>query len=380
MDWESWLEKTEPTGLTPKQLKLAKEIAEGDHEDQKDLFVKNPKVRKSWELFLEKNNAIETSHKEGEKKEEWNGKFSSSNTKDYVKDEKAQDEEEPLEELTDGKLEEVEKLKAWQVFLKGFGGVEGDVTTTTNPQEVEEKGFAYRTTKNPPKRIKGRGVGTPIQVGGKKQPRTEEQTTKPSGEVKTSQYGRPMSRELGNVSSEQAKEASKLAYFQQFGKPLGSSGHAIGSKESGRVPSPKTQEELDEEYYEKQREGHGKKQTKMSQAQLDARRKRLLGKALWEKWLEKDALTGKQSRVGSPKATENIMSEAQEVIDRDERGKRNPMYKSWLEKMQGAGDARYGNQHLTGLDQKPVNDEDDANIKAEKDKKDKKPYKVLGKE
>jgi hypothetical protein len=45
-------------------------------------------------------------------------------------------------------------------------------------------------------------------------------------------------------------------------------------------------------------------------------------------------------------------------------------WKSWLEKMQGAGDARFGNQHLTGLDQKPVNnEEDEANILPEKDEK-----------
>ena len=65
---------------------------------------------------------------------------------------------------------------------------------------------------------------------------------------------------------------------------------------------------------------------------------------------------------------------------------------TWLEKMQGAGDARFGNQHLTGLDQKPVNnEEDEANILPEKDEKtddkeekeeitDNKPYKALGEE
>jgi len=66
------------------------------------------------------------------------------------------------------------------------------------------------------------------------------------------------------------------------------------------------------------------------------------------------------------------------------------LWKSWLEKMQGAGDARFGNQHLTGLDQKPVNnEEDEANILPEKEEKtddkeekqektDNKPYKALG--
>ena len=67
-------------------------------------------------------------------------------------------------------------------------------------------------------------------------------------------------------------------------------------------------------------------------------------------------------------------------------------WEGWLEKMQGAGDARFGNQHLTGLDQKPVNnEEDEANILPEKDEKtddkeekeeitDNKPYKALGEE
>ncbi len=345
MEWQDWLEKTEPTGLTPKQRKLAKEIADGDKDDHTQYYTKaswetwlekndpcwegyeqygmkdkdgkkvpncvkkadeskplnkpmrddgnkkfkvfvrdpstgnivtvrfgdpnmeikrdNPERRSSfrarhkcseqkditsaaywsckmwektssvsdnvnksnWEIWLEKNNAIETSHKEGEKKEEWNGKFDNSTTRDGVKDDKAQDEEEPLEELTDGKLEEVEKLKSWEL------------------------------------------------------------------------------------------------------------------------------------------------------------------------WLEKDALDDKQSKVGLPKATEDIMNEAQETIDRDKRGKLNPMYKSWeswLEKMQGAGDARYGNQHLTGMEQKPVDDDESIDLSAESDKnnekqektedkegKDNKPYKAL---
>ena len=67
-------------------------------------------------------------------------------------------------------------------------------------------------------------------------------------------------------------------------------------------------------------------------------------------------------------------------------------WEGWLEKMQGAGDARFGNQHLTGLDQKPVNnEEDEANILPEKEEKtddkeekqektDNKPYKALGEE
>lgn len=346
-----------------------------------------------WESWLEKNNAIETSHKKGEKKEEWNGKFSSSNTKDYVKDEKAQDEEEPLEELTDGKLEEVEKLKAWESWLEVKKRKDqGDVTVPagTFPKKETYTNIHGEEYQNPVhvqgKGFKGRSMRRRDSETGKVVKVPKETTTPTIGNVPTSRKGtyqetkgtKHMSHGDHIAAAKRVAQANpNLRYMIPESKEEG-----LGS---GTDKDVKTKEEYEEIWNRKQAEAHkkqqeGKKQTKMSQAQIDARRKRLLGKALWEKWLEKDALTGKQSRVGAPKATENIMSEAQEVIDRDERGKRNPMYKSWLEKMQGAGDARYGNQHLTGLDQKPVNDEDDANIKAEKDKKDNKPYKVLGKE
>jgi hypothetical protein len=58
--------------------------------------------------------------------------------------------------------------------------------------------------------------------------------------------------------------------------------------------------------------------------------------------------------------------------------------------MQGAGDARYGNQHLTGMEQHPVDDDESIDLSAESDKnnekqektenkegKDNKPYKAL---
>ena len=68
-------------------------------------------------------------------------------------------------------------------------------------------------------------------------------------------------------------------------------------------------------------------------------------------------------------------------------------WEGWLEKMQGAGDARYGNQHLTGMEQKPVADDESIDLSAESDKnnekqektedkegKDNKPYKALSQE
>ena len=138
--WESWLEKgrwDNPKHDTNTQKefeafeKLSKlpknEVTElGDSIDEAIEGVKSGK--------LKKNNAIETSHKEGEKKEEWDGKFSSSTIRDDVKDDdKAVSEEESLEELTDGKLEEVEKLKSWELWLEkdaldGKGGNEAKMT------------------------------------------------------------------------------------------------------------------------------------------------------------------------------------------------------------------------------------------------------------
>jgi hypothetical protein len=65
-------------------------------------------------------------------------------------------------------------------------------------------------------------------------------------------------------------------------------------------------------------------------------------------------------------------------------------WNEWLEKMQGAGDARFGNQHLTGMEQKPVADDESIDLSAEseennekqektedKEDKDNKPYKAL---
>ena len=121
MEWLNWLDKkidiSELKEDTPEQKKLAKEIADDDNEDHKQLWSKEA----SWESWLDKNNGIETDHK-NDKKEEWDGKFSSSTIEDEVKDDeddkkeddddKAISEEESLEKLTDGKLEEIEKLKS----------------------------------------------------------------------------------------------------------------------------------------------------------------------------------------------------------------------------------------------------------------------------
>ncbi len=502
MEWQDWLEKTEPTGLTPKQRKLAKEIADGDKDDHTQYYTKaswetwlekndpcwegyeqygmkdkdgkkvpncvkkadeskplnkpmrddgnkkfkvfvrdpstgnivtvrfgdpnmeikrdNPERRSSfrarhkcseqkditsaaywsckmwektssvsdnvnksnWELWLEKNNATETSHKEGEKKEEWNGKFDNSTTRDGVKDEKAESEEESLEELTDGKLEEVEKLKSWEVFLKATvgGGTEHSVGESFTEEEAKKRPDMQK--KNPPKYIKSHfansNTGKDAVIG------TGEQI--PTPKVGTFQDTKGTKNLTENdVTAGAVRTAKKYPELKQY-VPEAQVEEDKGLGGDTETPV-KTQEELDKEFYERtQPEPKGTKSDK----KVLARRKR----KSWELWLEKDALDGKQGIDGLPKSSiKPILADAQEVIDRDDRGKKNEMYKSWLEKMQGAGDARFGNQHLTGMEQKPVADDESIDLSAESDKnnekqektedkedKDNKPYKALSQE
>jgi hypothetical protein len=371
MEWEVWLEKKNrtinddfPKGNPPikKKPTMFPRIRREFEDDADDKEYKNA----AWESWLEKNNAIETSHKDEKEKHEWDGKFSSSTIRDDAKDEKAMDEESD-EIMEDAGLEEIEKLKSWEVFLKGTGGVE----SAPSPEPSENIDM---TGKNPTKRQRGRGVGTPQTIDGKTVPR--EVAQKPSGNVKTSRAGTFQdTKGTKNLTADDI-EASAKRIGMITNNDLG----------AGTDKHVKTQEELDKEFYERtQPEPKGTK----SHKKVIARRKR----KSWEVWLEKDSLDGKQSPDGLPKLTaggKEVKIEAKNVIDRDDRGKKNDMYKSWLEKMQGAGDARFGNQHLTGLDQKPVNnEEDEANIMPEKEEKtddkeekqeetDNKPYKALG--
>ena len=293
---------------------------------------------KSWELWLEKNNATETSHKEDEKKHEWDGKFSSSTIRDDVKDDddKAVSEEESLEELTDGKLEEVEKLKSWELWLEK-DALNPD--SKDKPKLMNTQRFAR--------------ISTEVRGG-------------------NAQGGKLGDASLRGMRAEEKKRGKKYKWKNPDRKGRGGEKKELyhgTERQAGNYPALGTDS--------------GKKSGEKF-AQLFQEKKS------WELWLEKDALDGKQGIDGLPKSSiKPILADAQEVIDRDDRGKKNEMYKSWLEKMQGAGDARFGNQHLTGLDQEPVNnEEDDANILPEKEEKtnekeekqeetDNKPYKGL---
>lgn len=298
MQWLEWLDKRKYSGLTPRQQEIKDSIDSETHEDP---FAK----------------------------------------------EVSMNEEVPLEKLTHGKLEEVEKLKSWQIFLKGFGGVEGDVDVDETP----DKPITQKKLKNPTK-IR---MGT---LGGKED---ERPATPKTGEVKTPQYGRQMSRRLGDVSPKHAEESSKLAFSRQFGRELGSSGSALGSKGSPRIKPNKTQEELDQEFFTKS----------------------------WERWLIKetneDKILGTQLNEARAVNTGKV-PESKIKPKIDEEAKQGEItsfnaekWKSWLSKMQGAGDARFGNQHLTGLEIEPIADDQSLEITTDGEKKHDKPYKESSK-
>jgi len=356
---------------------------------------------KSWEVWLEKNNAIETSHKEGEKKEEWNGKFDNSTTRDDAEndDDKAIGEEESLEELTDGKLEEVEKLKAWEVFLeknqyptdnrKEITDKDGDTIIDESGTQLQTSGETGQatltsddnrdmenenTSNNLTTRYGKGGAGRIAQntgAGG----RGRQGGNKRGGSVKTPQGqnishdGSEYNESTGDYNATQFGTDRILARFKEEDrvaklkpkKP--SSPNAVNSKQ----PSSK------DDYALHDTEDVGRKVTAGMQSLKS-----------WESWLEKK--TTKESNVGirngiphpAARTANEIEASAQQAASTGDVNigtlnadmKKKKSWEAWIEKMQGAGDARYGNQHLTGLDQKPVdNEEDEANILPEKDEK-----------
>jgi hypothetical protein len=411
MEWQDWLEKTEPTGLTPKQRKLAKEIADDDNQDHKQQFTPtlDPKEA-SWETWLDKNNAIETSHKEGEKKEEWNGKFDNSTTRDDAKDEKAESEEESLEELTDGKLEEVEKLKAWEVFLEKNQYPQDNI-----PEKKDEDGDSEINFE----------TGTKLQTSGETGQATLTDDKHRDVENENTSNNLTERFRKGNLRG-QAQGAGRKGYYNAgagggvpkgWAGKYGKGGKSFGadqwggtmSGDSARPNADGTRTTLEGLRQQIQRinEHENKKELSSTGQPATAQQKEVadiepVGKS-WELFLEK-GITYKEQNVGVHQekpyakartakqireAAENVKTEI--VLDEDMKKKKS--WNEWLEKMQGAGDARYGNQHLTGMEQKPVADDESIDLSAESDKnnekqektedkedKDNKPYKALSQE
>jgi len=412
MEWLNWLDKKDRQlsiygwneeaihqNAPKKKVKIDEDIdkkklqKEIDNEKHEDPMLYDHKTA-SWESWLDKNNAIETDHKK-DKKEEWDGKFDNSTTRDDVKDdedEKAVSEEESLEELTDGELVEIEKLKSWEVWLdKALTNSDNVLTVAAGTKRKKENmhglgaGERYQLGEAP---VKGHEVGTPEQVT------VDGVTTTQPREVRVQSVPPVKAPQKNNKFM--GTRATNMMTHDDFNASTERTGYPNPEKKKEPLGAAtnkpvKTAEELDKEFNE--RVQPEPKSKPMSKKQLAARAAR----KSWESWLEKNSVDGKQSEDGLPKLTpdgKKVLVEGQAVIDRDTRGKKNQFYKSWLEKMQGAGDARFGNQHLTGLDQKPVDDEEsEANILPEKDEnnekqeekeekegKDNKPYKALSHE
>ena len=109
----------------------------------------------------------------------------------------------------------------------------------------------------------------------------------------------------------------------------------------------------------------------------------------WELWLNKEtnedkilatqlnearAVTTGKVPESKLKPDPNKEAEQGEITDFNAN-----KWKSWLIKQQGAGDARFGNQHLTGLEQEPVADDQDIGLTTDGDNHNK-PYKESSKE
>lgn len=369
MEWQNWLDKkvldngkqrkTDDFADPDKSLLLdipdktiPRTRSDFDDETHEDPYVNNSiSSVDSWESWLEKNNAIETSHKDGEKKEEWDGKFSSSTIRDDAKDEKSESEEESLEELTDGKLEEVEKLKSWELWLEK-DALNPD--SKDKPSLMNTQRFARISTEVRGGNAQGgklgdaslRGMRAEEKKRGKKYKWKNPDRKGRGGEKKELYHG--TERQAGNYTA------------------LGTdSGKESGEKFAKLFQEEKKSWELWLTKYEETKED------KRLALQLDEARA-VTGKKVAPQKVKPE--TGEDAKMGeySTITAEKFKS-----------------WSLWLEKQQGAGDARFGNQHLTGLDQEPVNnEEDEANILPEKEEKtddkrekheetDDKPYKGL---
>jgi len=402
MEWQDWLEKgkekkKKPTTMFPR---IIREFPDEKDEDPM-IYSKNA----AWESWLEKNNAIETSHKEGEKKEEWNGKFDNSTTRDDAEndDDKAIGEEESLEELTDGKLEEVEKLKAWEIFLD-----------KTNNATLNYRHYKPRHDKNDKKILDNHGTnydestfhGQPIEAseenrnegtGKLDQDKRNWNTTEGErgGSKKTptgqniSHDGSEYNENTGDYSATQFGTDRILARFKEEDR--------VAKLKPKKPSSPNAvnpnQPQSKDDYALHDTEDVGKKIT----AGMESLKS-------WELFLEKGlkfhnpdtkrhkrGMDPKGLPIGTPDTVEGIEAEAKEALEKPKNVLRS--WEGWLDKMQGAGDARYGNQHLTGMEQKPVADDESIDLSAEseennekqektedKEDKDNKPYKALSQE
>ena len=499
--WESWLDdvnlvnkrskfKDPPSSFLPSGKKpdafmhsiammsiadpTERAAAEDKHQKQyyPEEWKDSQSKKKSWELFLDKNNAIETDHKK-ENKEEWDGKFSSSTTRDDVKDDendddKAVSEEESLEELTDGELVEIEKLKSWETWLEKDALTNAWIETIPkkprNNSMIDSQSYSRQSTgtryeqdptgkrsassskwsklgdlgeikydrilnnegEKTDKHVKNHNAGgskrNALAHGNKKrqQNAATKKPTPPTGKAPTG-VGKAWEAWLeknekwdkqekdndkkskinrtGKIGKKDAKDIVRRTYDGQtpnkFMQQVNSNMAADEEKQSGskhrgdkRVPLTRVRTHTNQPL----RLGGVAEDTPIgashqSDHQLRTGRKEQYiepkNADLWKTWLDKvvehkdgtEGVIGAMTKIPIKRAetAEDIRESAKDPktkITLTPDMKKKKSWEEWVEKQQGAGDARFGNQHLTGLDQKPVNnEEDEANIMPEKDEK-----------
>ena len=398
--WESWLDKKNrtinddfPKGKPPHidynktpdnetDKTIPTIIRAFEDEKDEDPMVYDSK-NASWESWLDKNNAIETDHK-NDKKEEWDGKFSSSTTRDDVKDDendddKAVSEEESLEELTDGELVEIEKLKSWETWLEKDALTNAWIETIPkkprNNSMIDSQSYSRQST------------GTRYEQD-------------PTGKRSASSSKWSKLGDLGEIKYDRIlnNEGEKTDKHVKNHNAGGSKRNALahGNKKrqqnaATKKPTPPTGKaptgvgKAWEAWLTKQEKTREDKILDLRIAEETAIREKKISAPKIKPDAGVDAKIGEFSNIQA----EKLRSATVSPLD---------SWANWLEKQQGAGDARFGNQHLTGLDQEPVNnEEDEANILPAKDTnskendekqeetedkegKDNKPYKALSHE
>ena len=318
-------------------------------------------------------------------------------------EDKAESEEEPLHELTDGELKEVEKLKSWEIWLeknieptkdfKGTGKVlhrvstnnanavreagnrpvkeskvtqEGDNSVVHKPRsrkfkpnrsfkdDQEEFGDYYDTQNQilrsksweiwlekalsgdsdhiraPMFREEGKAphemstVSTGFSKRGKFGNKlTEEPKKEAERGTKTTQTGRSVSQHLKPESVKHLPKGIELQYLKD------PEHEHEGAGSTRKIP--KTQEELDQDFFNREAEEFKKRKKKS-----------------WEIWLEKTKIP-KKDRPESPNKENNYQTQLDKPIQW--RALKDKTWEKWLKtKDQGQGDAKYGNPHETGME------------------------------
>ena len=195
----------------------------------------------------------------------WNALTGKIEREKEAEKETAMDEEEPLEELTDGELKEVEKLKAWEIWLEKT--ITGDANKP-RPAKDDADPMGARVYQDGTLDFKRRG---------KYADQTIERPRKlPSNPHKTTQRGRSTSSDLTAfaIANSKIPKGIELDYLndpKHEHKGLGST-----RKE------PKNQKELDDAW--------NKKHIMSNTGDRRKKPKKKVKKAFWETWLEGGSL------------------------------------------------------------------------------------------